>query len=87
MITMDTRYKAQKKAIKRLENALKACADTDIRIFGVDNQLIWVDETVRQQIYDAERPESRHVLHYTDVAMDEGDIIKDHGCYVDSGGA
>ncbi len=84
---MNPNYNTQKKAIKRLENALKACHDANINIFGLDNQIIWVDGDVRQQIFDAERPDDRHVLHYADVAGDEGGTIRDHDCYVDSGGA
>lgn len=81
------RYKEQKKAIRRLENALKACAEANVCIFGMDNQLIWVDGDVRRGIYERDHPANHHVLHYTDVKGDEGDTIKDHGCYLDSGGA
>jgi len=77
----------QKRALKRLENALDACSDAGIRLFGMDNQLIWVDEDVRKEIYDSEDPLYRHVLHYADVEAGEGGIVKDGGCYVDSGGA
>jgi len=84
---MNPRYNEQKKVIRRLEAALKACDKADVHIFGMDDQILWIDDEVRQRIFDAERPNDRHVLHYANVAMDEGGIIKDHGCYIDSGGA
>lgn len=87
MTPEESRQSKQKKAIRRLENAFKACKDANINFFGMDNQLLWVDGDVRQEIFDAEHPLYRHVLHYADMPEENGGTVNDHGCYVDSGGA
>ena len=66
--------KVQKNAVVALEAALKRCANTGVSLYGVDESLIaWT---------------GTEVLPIERIVNDELSVhVKNHGAYVDSGGA
>lgn len=77
----------QEAAIKKLEAALKACKDADVRLFGMDSELLAYDgklvNEVRQKI--GWTPDAHEIRDYTDYQY-QGETVNDHGAYMYSGG-
>ena len=85
---MNKRYDNQAKAIKSLERAMKKCSEVGICLYGVDDNLIWVDGKAQERIDDSHGRAHNAVSHFAnDAEWDEGGDVDTHGCYIDSGGA
>lgn len=85
---MNNNYDKQEKAIKSLERAMKRCEDAGICLYGLDDNLIWIDNKAQERIDDSYGHAHNAVSNFAnDAEWDEGGSVNTHGCYIDSGGA
>ena len=85
---MNDNYDKQAKAIKSLERSMKKCSDAGISLYGLDDNLIWVDNKAQKRIDNSYSHRHGAVSHFAnDAEWDEGGAVNTHRCYIDSGGA
>lgn len=77
--------KKQKLAISRTNRALKALFDADIRIAGMDDNLVYATTQAINESDDYGYPEAANPCKFAEHGELTGSL-NDNGCYTGSGG-